>query len=82
MVSNAQAGPCGSDYTAATAESDTAAAVALMRIPHASPGEHLICDDMLRVSYISVALKAPLGGRVLLDENGAVGAVCPEKGDC
>ena len=81
-VSNAQPGPCGSDYTASAAESSTAVAVAVKQIPHASPGEEVACDLMLRVSYITLSLKAPLGGRVLLDENGYVGTACPEKGDC
>jgi len=78
LVSNAQPGPCGSDYTAATAESETAAAVAIKRIPHASPGAEVACDMMLRVSYITVGLKAPLGGRVLVDEDGKVGCACPQ----
>jgi len=81
-VSNAQPGPCGSDYTANTAESSTAVAVAVKQIPHVSPGQDVMCDLMLRGSYITVRLKAPLGGRVLLDEKGDVGGACPEKGDC
>jgi hypothetical protein len=81
-VSNAQPGPCGADYTAAAAESDAAVAVAVKRIPHASPGESVVCDAMLRISYISLTLKAPLAGRVLVDEQGKAGGVCPETGDC
>ena len=81
-VSNAQPGPCGSDYTAAAAESDTAVAVAVKEYPHASPGEAVICPAMLVFGYVTVTLKAALAGRVLLDERGKVGAVCPETGDC
>jgi len=81
-VSNAEPGPCGADYTTATAESDTAAAIAIKSIPHASPGEAVMCPLVLHMSSITVALKAPLGGRVLLDEKGEVGSVCPDTGDC
>ena len=81
-VSNAQAGPCGADYTASAAESEMAMAVAIKRIPHASPGESVVCDAMLRISYISVPLKAAVAGRVLVDEQGKAGMVCPETGDC
>jgi len=81
-VSNAQAGPCGADYTATAAESSTAVAVAVMRIPHALPNEEVACDLMLRVSFIEVKLKAPLGDRVLLDEQGRVGAACLGKDSC
>jgi hypothetical protein len=81
-VANTQPGPCGFDYTAATAESDSAVAVAIKQVPHASPGEHVICDLVMRPSYMSVTLNRPLGGRVLVDEQGNAGAVCPESGDC
>lgn len=81
-VSNAEPGPCGADYTTATAESDKAVAIAIKSIPHASPGEPVVCPLVLHISYITVVLKAPLGGRVLLDEKGEVGTVCPETGDC
>jgi hypothetical protein len=30
----------------------------------------------------ALSLKAPLGGRVLVDEKGDVGSVCPEIGSC
>ena len=73
-VTDAQAGPCGNDYTGIAAESATAVAVAVRRFPHASPGSPVACDLVMRGGYIDVHLKAPLGGRVLLDENGNVGA--------
>jgi hypothetical protein len=81
-VSNAQPGPCGADYTAAAAESKSAVAVAVKMYPHAAPDQPVACDLSLRISYVSVTLKSPLGGRVLVDENGKVGTVCPDEGDC
>jgi hypothetical protein len=80
QVGNAQPGPCGNSYTAAAAESGTAVAVAVKAYPHASPGDAVVCDLVLRLSYISVPLKAPLGGRVLVDESGRVSMVCRETG--
>lgn len=81
-VGNAGTGKCDSTYTASIAESSAAVAVAITRTPNASPDEHVICPLSLRIGYISVALKAPLGGRVVVDEKGDVMAVCPETGDC
>lgn len=81
-VGNAEPGPCGFDYTAAVAESESAVAVAVKQIPHASPGAPVICPLAYRVSYISVSLKAPLGERVLVDEQGNAGTACPETGNC
>jgi len=81
-VGNAEPGPCGSDYTASAAESKTAVAVALRQFPHAALGANVACPASLRISYITVRLKAPLGGRVLVDEQGNPGMVCPETGDC
>ena len=74
-VANNGPGPCESDYTAAAAESPTAVAVAVRQFPHATSGA---CPLVLRVGYISLELKAPLGGRVLVDEKGMAGVVCPE----
>ncbi len=81
-VGNAEPGPCGTDYTASAAESESAVAVAVKAYPHASPGQPVICPLVYRVSYIAIKLKAPVGGRVLLDEKGNIGAACPETGDC
>src|SRR5262245_8056655 len=72
-VSNPEAGPCGNDYTASAAESSTAVAVAVKQFPHLKPGETVACDLVLRAGYVEVKLLAPLGGRVLVDETGAVG---------
>lgn len=81
-VGNAGPGPCDSDYTAAAAESGVAVAVAVKQIPHETPGQAVACPAVLRLTYISVKLKAPLGNRVLVDEEGKPGVVCPETGDC
>jgi len=81
-VANAEPGPCGSDYAASAAESASAVAIAVKQIPHARPSGAYACLDVLRLSNITVTLKAPLGGRVLVDEKGKVGSVCPETGDC
>lgn len=81
-VTNMEAGPCGSDYTAAAAESSTAVAVAVKRFPHSKPGDDVICDLVLRAGHIDLKLKAPLGGRVLLDEQGRVGAACTGSDGC
>ena len=76
-VGDMQRGPCGNDYTAAAAESPTAVAVAVKEFPHATPGSSVACDLFLRVGYIDVRLRAPLGGRVLVDEKGNVGTASP-----
>jgi hypothetical protein len=79
---NQQPGPCGSDYTAVAAESGAAVAVAVRQFPHAAPDQPVACDAMLRIGYVDVPLKSPLDGRVLLDEQGRVGTVCAESGEC
>ena len=66
-----QSGPCGADYTTSAAESPTAVAVAIKTIPH---DPNAVCDLVARMYSIEVHLKAPLGARVLLDENGNVGS--------
>jgi len=66
-----QSGPCGADYTTSAAESPTAVAVAIKTIPH---DLNAVCDLVARMYSIEVHLKAPLGGRVLLDEQGNVGS--------
>ena len=74
-------GACGADYTAAAAESETAVAVAVMMIPHAASGQ-IFCTAIAQQRTVTVHLRAPLGGRVLVNENGSVGVACPESGDC
>ena len=76
-VANPGAGPCDFRYTAAAAESDSAVAVAVRQFTN--PGAGGACPAILRPGYVSVALKAPLGGRVLLDEKGDPGAACPKS---
>ena len=80
-VSNAGSKACESDYSASAAESETVVAVSVAEQFHTpAPGTGCLLD--LRVGYIQLRLKALLGGRVLLDEKGQVGMVCPESGDC
>lgn len=74
-------GPCGADYTAVAAESDTAVAVAVKMIPHPASGQ-IACTAVAQGRTVTVHLGAPLGGRVLVDENGNVGVACPENENC
>jgi hypothetical protein len=73
-------GPCGVDYSAAAAESETAVAVAVSSRTHGGP--NTICDLVGYGRKVVVQLAAPLGGRVLLDEKGNAGTACPENGGC
>ncbi len=81
-VGNPGTGPCDTQYAASVAESKVAVAVAVKGTPNAPSGQPVACPLSLRLGYISVALRVPLGGRVLVDENGQAGMVCPETGDC
>jgi hypothetical protein len=81
-VSNAGPGKCDFSYTAATAESATAVSFAVRQYSHASPGEQVICALPLSISYVDAPLSASLGGRVVVDAQGDVAAVCPDFGDC
>lgn len=81
-VANPGTGPCDTQYTASVAESSVAVAVAVTSTPNAPSDQPVACPAILRLGYIDVALRSPLGGRVLLDEKGEVGMVCPEAGDC
>jgi hypothetical protein len=74
-------GACGADYTAAAAESDAAVAVAVKMIPHAALGQ-VVCPAVAQGRTVIVHLAAPLGGRVLVDENSNVGVACPENENC
>ena len=80
-VANPGQAPCESDYTAAAAESDTAVAIAVKAFPH-QPGPGTSCAAILRIGYVTVALRSPLDGRVVVDEQGNPGAVCPENRGC
>lgn len=73
-------GPCGGDYTAAAAESDTAVAIAVKLTPHDGSGS-AICPAIAQMRTVTVRLGAPLGDRVLVDEEGRVVEVCA-KGAC
>jgi hypothetical protein len=70
-------GPCGADYRAAVAESEAAVAIAVQTISHAQPGQPVVCDLMAVSRSVKVTLANPLGGRVVLDEDGNVTSVCP-----
>src|SRR5207237_5886547 len=48
---------------------------------HAGSGQEVMCDLVGHFRTVSVRLNAPLGGRVLLDENGKIGSACPQTGD-
>ena len=81
-VINPGTGPCDSGrYTASAAESSSAVAVAVLRIPNPTP-QSALCALPARIGFIEVSLNSPLRGRVLVDENGDVGTACPETGDC
>lgn len=80
FVGAAESGPCGADYVAAAAESDTAVAVAVKAIPH--QGGDGICDAVGYPRTVTVKLAQPLGGRVLLDAGGRPLVVCPETKEC
>jgi hypothetical protein len=81
-VENAGPGPCDSEYTASTAESASAVAIAIRATPHSPPAGPVACPAILRLGDLVVTLKAPLGDRVLVDERGNPGMVCPERSDC
>jgi hypothetical protein len=74
LVGGPERGACGIDYTAAAAESSTAVAVAIKAYPHDT---NAVCDLVGYGRTVSIVLKAPLGDRVLLDENGNVGTASP-----
>lgn len=71
-------GPCGADYKGLVAESSSAVAVVVQASPHASPGQPIACDAIAQQRSVTVALAAPLGGRVVVDSSSAAVAVCPE----
>ena len=81
-VGNPGTGPCDTRYAASVAESSVAVAVAVKGTPNTPSGQSVVCPAMLRLGYISVALRVPLGNRALVDEKGQVGMVCPETVDC
>jgi hypothetical protein len=80
-VTNPGTGPCDSGrYTASVAESRSAVAVAVLRIPNPSPPGQLVCPLVATSGFVTVRLAAALGGRVLVDEKGDAGEACPEAG--
>ena len=71
-------GPCGADYTAAVAESNSAVAVAVLAISHSAPDAPIACTAIAAVRSVSVVLAGPLGGRVVVNASGDAVTVCPE----
>jgi hypothetical protein len=69
-------GPCGADYRAVVAESQSAVAIALQETPHAASGS-VACPAVAEQRSVVVALAQPLGGRVVVDATGSVALVCP-----
>jgi hypothetical protein len=67
-------GPCGVDYSASVAESDTAVAVAIASRIHGG-GSTTFCDLVGYSRTVMVRLARPIGGRVLLDAVGNAGDV-------
>jgi len=76
-------GPCGADYKGVIAESQTAVAIALQEVSHASSGQMVACPAVAEQRSVVVALALPLGGRVVVDGSSQATSVCPEtKPDC
>lgn len=74
-------GPCGEDFSASAAESDTAVAVAIASRFHTPPaGEGCTLEGHART--VTVRLSRPLGGRVLVDAKGDANSVCVEGTAC
>jgi hypothetical protein len=73
-------GPCGADYSGVVAESRAAVAVAVQEIPHTAPtpGEPIACPAVAQQRMVTVTLASPLGGRVVVDADGAAVPVCPD----
>jgi hypothetical protein len=70
-------GPCGEDFAASAAESDTAVAVAISSRIHG--GADAVCTLVGYARSVQVHLAKPLGGRVLVDAQGNAQAVCPKQ---
>jgi hypothetical protein len=68
-------GPCGTHYNGLVAESSTAIEVAVQRIDN-QPGTN--CTVVYQPRSVTVALRSPLGSRVVVDSIGSVVAVCAE----
>jgi len=72
------AGACTSEYEAIVAESPAAVAIALRTLPPAQPPPtDVACAEIAQLRTLTVSLAGPLGGRVVVDEQGGVTPVCP-----
>lgn len=80
----AQAGDerCGADYTGLLAESATAVALDVQINQDQKQASAGACDAVGYPRSVTVPLKAPLGGRVVVDKNAAVIPVCREGAPC
>lgn len=67
-------GECDAGYMSAVAESDSAVAVRVVAIPKSGQG---YCNLVGLPQSITISLASPLGGRVLLNDQGIVEAACP-----
>jgi hypothetical protein len=67
-------GECDAGYMSAVAESDNAVAVRVVAIPKSGQGT---CNLIGHPESVTISLASPLGGRVLLNDQGIVEAACP-----
>ena len=74
-------GPCGEDFSASAAESDTAVAVVIASRFHTPPPDQG-CTLVGYFRTVTVRLSRPLAGRVLADAKGEASAVCVEGTTC
>ena len=71
--------PCGLSYKASVAESPTAVVVTLTGVSNSPPATSLVCPAVATGGEpVTVAIAAPLGGRVVVDPSAAVVPICPD----
>ena len=72
------AGACTLEYEAVVAESETAVAITIRPLPAATPSPtDMKCAAIAELRAVTVPLAGVLGGRVVVDEKGALAPVCP-----
>lgn len=74
-------GPCGEDFAASAAESDSVVEVTIATPFHTPPAGQG-CSLEGHEPAVSVRLSRPLGGRVLIDAKGEAGPVCIDGTIC
>jgi hypothetical protein len=67
------AGRCDANYVGVAAESDAAVAIVIQTAQSPAYG----CQLAIATRFVNVPLQVPLGGRVVVEENGLVIVVCP-----